>query len=48
MKGNKMIAILIIGFAAVCFCLVGICLSLDNIADALEYIANNTKRRRKK
>lgn len=39
-----MIAILIIGFAAVCFCLVGICLSLDRIADTLEYIANNTKK----
>ena len=39
-----MIAILIIGFAAVCFCLVGIGLSLDHIADALEHIANNTKK----
>jgi hypothetical protein len=44
LEGDKMIAILIIGFAAVCFCLVGIGLSLDHIADALEHIANNTKK----
>ena len=39
-----MIAVVIIGFFAVCFCLVGIGLSLDHIADALEYIARNMKK----
>ncbi len=39
-----MIAILIIGFSAICFCLVGIGLSLDRIANALENIAKNTKK----
>jgi hypothetical protein len=40
---NKMIAVLIIGFAAVCFCLVGIGLSLERIAKVLERITNNKK-----
>lgn len=39
-----MIAILIIGFSTVCFCLVGIGLSLDRIGSALEHIARNTKK----
>ena len=38
-----MIAVVIIGFAAVCFLLVGIGFTLDHIADALEHIANNKK-----
>ena len=39
-----MIMIVIMGFFAVCFCLVGIGLSLDGIREALKYIATNTKR----
>ena len=39
-----MITILIIGFSAVCFCLVGIGFSLDRIGDVLENIAMNAKK----
>ena len=39
-----MITILIIGFSAICFCLVGIGFSLDRIGDALENIAMSAKK----
>lgn len=39
-----MIAVLIMGFFAVCFCLVGIGLSLDRIADMLDLIVINIKK----
>lgn len=39
-----MIAIVIIGLAAVCFLLVGIGLSLDRMGETLEYIARNMKK----
>lgn len=39
-----MIATVIMGFSAVCFCLVGIGLSLDHVAKALENIAENIKK----
>ena len=39
-----MIGILMIGFSAVCFCLVGIGFSLDRIRDVLENIAMGAKK----
>ena len=39
-----MTSIVIMGFFAVCFCLVGIGLSLDQIAKTLENIARNIKK----
>lgn len=38
-----MIAVVIIGFSAVCFCLVGIGLSLDHVGAILEYISEHMK-----
>ena len=38
-----MIAVVIIGFSAVCLCLVGIGLSLDRVGEILEYIAEHIK-----